>query len=263
MLAADKQALESVLNQQSLQIREKELKFFVDNFGAVAGQAAMLAGFSFSGLVSTIEENHDNTALRVAYYAVSSCALGLMILACANCTLINVLGVGLALRGPQGSMDRAVKEMAAERLTTFSIFSLGLIFFHCTAILYANLTLEVWPAVMVSVVLSIFMIAFYTNTKRIYLRLKIPDAEMQTGQVIIGGYSVAEGAHVESNPLSGKAPNDTDMQAKMEKAVMEKALELVADMKKKENAEVSQVETPPEQNKRASFNFLRSNTSKD
>ena len=49
--------------------------------------------------------------VRVLYYAFSSCALGLMILACANCTLINVLGVGLALRGPKGSMDRAVKEM--------------------------------------------------------------------------------------------------------------------------------------------------------
>ena len=49
MLAADKQALESVLQQQSLQIREKELRFFVENFAAVAGQAAMLAGFSEIG----------------------------------------------------------------------------------------------------------------------------------------------------------------------------------------------------------------------
>ena len=46
--------------------------------------------------------------------------MGLMILACANCTLINVMGVGLALRGPTGSMDKAVKEMADERKVKFS-----------------------------------------------------------------------------------------------------------------------------------------------
>ena len=60
MLAADKQALESVLQQQSLQIREKELRFFVENFAAVAGQAAMLAGFSFQGMFMAV--NADTPA---------------------------------------------------------------------------------------------------------------------------------------------------------------------------------------------------------
>jgi hypothetical protein len=140
-----------VLQQQSLQIREKELRFFVENFAAVAGQAAMLAGFSFSGMFMAVDSDQP-AWLRVVYYAFrwvevsnvqlgicfvlralnipplpttlppptpspssppslnsprpapllsprsSACALGLMILACANCTLINVLGVGLALR---------------------------------------------------------------------------------------------------------------------------------------------------------------------
>ena len=36
MLAADKQALASVLKQSSLKIREKELDYFTGNFGAIA-----------------------------------------------------------------------------------------------------------------------------------------------------------------------------------------------------------------------------------
>lgn len=193
MLAADKQALESVLQQQSLQIREKELRFFVENFAAVAGQAAMLAGFSFTGMFYTTEDRKvDSPVLEVAYFSFSAASLGLMILACANCTLINVLGVGLALRGPKGSMDKAVREMADERQVTFTFFGIGLMCFHVTAILYAILMLGTSSAVFVTVILGFFMIALYTNGMRIYSRLALQEAE--SGQVVIGGYAVGEGA---------------------------------------------------------------------
>lgn len=193
MLAADKQALESVLQQQSLQIREKELRFFVENFAAVAGQAAMLAGFSFTGMFYTIDGTGLNSdVLEVCYFSFSAATLGLMVLACANCTLINVLGVGLALRGPKGSMDRAVREMSDERRVTFTFFGVGLTCFHITAILYALLMLHTAAATFVTIILTVFMIALYTNCTRIYNRLKLDTAE--SGQVVINGYAVGEGS---------------------------------------------------------------------
>ena len=196
MLAADKAALESQLQQQSLQIREKELRFFADNFTAVGHQAAMLAGFSLHGLFVIFDgERFRSLVTRTMYFTLASTGLGLLLLACANCTLVNVLGVNLALRGPQGSVDRAVKEMEAERRTTFGCFGAGLICFHLTAMLYAIHTLHVGIAVVVSLILTTFVYLFYSNTKRIWRRFQVDLDKIQTGQVVIGGYAVGEGQH--------------------------------------------------------------------
>ena len=74
MLAADKAALHSVLEQQSLQIREKELRFFTDQFSAVAGQAAMLAGFQIHAMyvVYGDEARVQSSVLRALYYSLST-----------------------------------------------------------------------------------------------------------------------------------------------------------------------------------------------
>ena len=72
MLAADKAALHSVLEQQSLQIREKELRFFTDQFSAVAGQAAMLAGFQIHAMyvVYGDEARVQSSVLRALYLSL-------------------------------------------------------------------------------------------------------------------------------------------------------------------------------------------------
>ena len=44
MLAADKAALESQLQQQSLQIREKELNYITNKYNAMGTQAALVGG---------------------------------------------------------------------------------------------------------------------------------------------------------------------------------------------------------------------------
>jgi hypothetical protein len=77
---------------------------------------------------------------------------------------------------------------ADERRVTFGFFGFGLICFHITAILFSVLNLKTASAAVVSIILGVFMLAFYTNTKRIYNRMKIDDGDMQTGQVVIGGY---------------------------------------------------------------------------
>ena len=77
---------------------------------------------------------------------------------------------------------------ADERRVTFGFFGFGLICFHITAILFSILNLKTASAAVVSIILGVFMLAFYTNTKRIYNRMKIDDGDMQTGQVVIGGY---------------------------------------------------------------------------
>jgi len=53
------------------------------------------------------------------------------------CTVTNILGLGLALRGPEGSMDRAVRNMARQNHAALAKFSLGLIFFTLSIFAYA------------------------------------------------------------------------------------------------------------------------------
>ena len=50
MLTADKNATLTDFQIQTLQIREKELNYFVGLYNSISGIAAMLAGFGFSSL---------------------------------------------------------------------------------------------------------------------------------------------------------------------------------------------------------------------
>ena len=51
MLAADKLLLQSNLKQQTIQLREKELKLFNSNFAAVGTQSSIMAGFTLTSFV--------------------------------------------------------------------------------------------------------------------------------------------------------------------------------------------------------------------
>lgn len=48
MLAADKLLLRSTVKQRAIQLREKELTLFNENFNAVGTQSAVLAGFAMT-----------------------------------------------------------------------------------------------------------------------------------------------------------------------------------------------------------------------
>ena len=55
-----------------------------------------------------------------------------------------MLGPGLALRGPDGSMHRAVDGLMLEYRLTFLFFTMGLVAFHVSALLFAWLEFS-WP----------------------------------------------------------------------------------------------------------------------
>ena len=57
MLTADKNATLTDFQIQTLQIREKELNYFVGLYNSISGIAAMLAGFGFSSLRMTFPDS--------------------------------------------------------------------------------------------------------------------------------------------------------------------------------------------------------------
>ena len=140
MLYADKRALETNLKVNLLAIREKELNYYAQNCLAVGTQAALLAGFAYSGLTQVAIPNDAEYVLKLGYLIVTSTAMCLELIAVMSTTLLSMMGPGLALRGPDGSVHPAVDGMMEEYRSAYLNFLLGLIAFHFSAAIFGWLT---------------------------------------------------------------------------------------------------------------------------
>ena len=140
MLYADKRALETNLKVNLLAIREKELNYYAQNCLAVGTQAALLAGFAYSGLTQVAIPLDSDYVLKLLYLITTTTAMCLELIAVMSTTLLAMMGPGLALRGPDGSMHPAVDGMMDEYKQAYLNFFLGLIAFHLSAAIFGWLT---------------------------------------------------------------------------------------------------------------------------
>jgi len=170
MLFADKRALETNLKVSLLAIREKELNFYVcralqspltqtyridlpltcgdvsrqtTNCLAVGTQSALLAGFAYSGLTQVAFPHDAPYLIKLLYMLATTTAMGFELIAVMNTTLLSMVGPGLALRGPDGSMHPAVDGMMIEYRLAFYAFFSGLVAFHLSAALFGWMMF--WP----------------------------------------------------------------------------------------------------------------------
>lgn len=97
-----------------LKIREKELQFYTQNCIAIGTQAALLSGFAYNGIIQVDIPEESSDVLKSFYLCVTTAAMGFELIAVLNSTLCSMLGPGLALRGPDGSMHRAVDGLMLE-----------------------------------------------------------------------------------------------------------------------------------------------------
>ena len=71
------------------------------------------------------------------------------------CTVSSVEGQGLALRGPDGSMDKAVRHMARQSRATYAMFSLGIMLIKASTLIFIINSFSVFvsaPTALASVV---------------------------------------------------------------------------------------------------------------
>ena len=133
MLWADKRALETNLKLSLLQIRERELNFYTNNCLAISTQSALLAGFAYAALMPGISLGDAGGVaahlypVRLMYLTCAVSALGLQLITVVSTTLLSMLGPGLALRGPDGSMHTAVDGMVVEYRNAFYTFLFGML----------------------------------------------------------------------------------------------------------------------------------------
>ena len=84
-----------------MEIREKELNYFVGLYQGIAGIGAMMAGFGFSSLHITFPPT-TSTMMQIAYLSITACAIGFELCAILNSATCSVFGVGKFLRGNEG-----------------------------------------------------------------------------------------------------------------------------------------------------------------
>ena len=97
------------------------------SFNAVGTQSAVLAGFAMTSFAEIdLPQNafYLHKAILHVLVTVSICA---NLLCTATTTFVSVWGSGKALRGKDGSMDKAVEGMFQERGFIFACFGVGLV----------------------------------------------------------------------------------------------------------------------------------------
>ena len=189
MLYADKQALETDLKVSLLSIRERELNLYATNCRSIGTQAALLAGFAYGGccLASYFFPDESSGISRAVYLVVTTCAMDLNVAALLASTVCAMLGPGLALRGPDGSMEQAVEGLALEFRFTFVIFFLGLSFFYVSAMLYVMIVLNHVLSALLTLLMAVFIWHTFVSLKRIYKKFRLPSHRAVAGHFAIDG----------------------------------------------------------------------------
>lgn len=168
MLYADKLALHSSLAVELLRVRDKELDYYTANMQHIATNSALLVGFAMT-ILSNYETSDKNWSevtnfslddwrdqknyLELVYILSTTAAIVCQLWTMINGIMATILGQGLALRGPEGSMDKAVKGMAIENQKTIHIFFIGIVFFHISIAFNALLTYHYLTALITVVAL--------------------------------------------------------------------------------------------------------------
>jgi hypothetical protein len=187
MLLASKLQLETQLSQSALQIENRELQFFNANLGGMAKRCAMLSGFAFKAYRKTEFEGvyGESVELKMLFKGCCGMAMSCHLCGCLIAVITMVMGPGLALRGPVGSITRAVEQMRIERRAVILFFGIGIFFFFFAAALYSWLAYaDREAAIAVSIIVGTFMLIFFGMWYRIVTRFKIKDSEKVRGSFV-------------------------------------------------------------------------------
>ena len=153
MLAANKLALEKDLGVSMNELRRKEIEYLRSSFSILATASSVLVGFGYNNLSTSLEPQQqlavDGTYSRLAVINWGHLSYNEILFLLANlyqllwvslslsfnliCLFISMLsivaGQAMALRGPEGSMDLAVRHMERQNRRALRKFGRGLFSF--------------------------------------------------------------------------------------------------------------------------------------
>jgi hypothetical protein len=159
-------------NMNLIQIRSFEIDYFQNFYSNFGTQAAILVGWIGASLSQVPGWDHTLALWPLlALYWISSALCICSGVHCLVCTVFgSVFGGGLALRGPPGSMVRAIKGMIAEQEQIFIAFNITIFSFGLQLIGMYFIMMGIASAIATSIITGIFMIFWYRYGLRLYNR---------------------------------------------------------------------------------------------
>jgi hypothetical protein len=173
MLLADKYDLQERLKLNLLQIEDKELNFYTQNCYTVGTQAALISGFAFSAIVEARDMDNITPAFKTSWSIVTVLAMIFDLMCVVKAMQLSIMAPGLALRGPEGSMTRAVMVMRGEYKTLHRMFYTGLGFFHISAALYIYILFEGDPYIPIPTLILIILALIFIFIDYSFLESKL------------------------------------------------------------------------------------------
>jgi len=165
-----------------LEIRERELSLYVKCFRNIGTMAGVFAGFALQGacLSSYFFPPDSSEGMRMLYLVTTTIAMDLNVAALFAATSCAALGPGLALRGPDGSMERAVEALALEYRLTFLTFCLGISALYISAAIFIIVLMNWLVMTVLLVIILISMRYTLFVCARIYKKFRLP-ADLAVG----------------------------------------------------------------------------------
>jgi len=186
MLAADKLLLQSRIRQNAIQLKEKEFQLHNANFGTVGTQAAVLAGFTMTAFAEMTIPPNSSRILCFVYYTMVTVSLCANLFCVGETTTLSVFGTSLSLRGPDGSMIRAVDGMYEERYQIFQTFAVGIFSLFGAMAFGSLLTLQIETALSTSFILAFGAYRLYDNSWRLVKKFGFDESDSISFDDILG-----------------------------------------------------------------------------
>lgn len=190
MLAADKDRLVAALKQNALELRQKELNYYVERYSNITTQASIVAGFAFDSLVELdiskdLREDlreHQREWVEIVYYAAAALTMAFALYTVCVSSFATVYGHRLALQGPTGSVERAVAVMMKQRTIVFVTFGISMCCLVVAAIAMAWIKMG-YAAAGVTAVFAIFLLSLLRKYNQMQTLFRIPQEHMVQGDV--------------------------------------------------------------------------------
>lgn len=207
MLYATKRELHAGLALNILEVRMQELSYYTSNINNIGLQASLLAGFAFSTLSShssssvltwvtddpstpfmIIDFLNFNLAqqfkvfIELFYLTSTISAMGSTLYTLYICLITSILGPGLALRGPEGSVDRAVVGLARVNRKVIQSFGFALNLFQFSILMTAFLQYHLVASLVCAVFVLYYMFRINHYRNKLTAEFSINPSLIVTGR---------------------------------------------------------------------------------
>ena len=150
MIHANQRALMQQTNLGLINIRQQELNYYNNFYSQFGGQAAIIGGFTYGALTQGNifygfpDSPNVHTILLYLWWIPCTICILSAVHVIFTTILLQILGPGLALTGPIGSMARANKGLHAEMVQVFIAYVVMLVSFACSVLAALWLMMD-WP----------------------------------------------------------------------------------------------------------------------